>query len=139
MAESLPDPFWRRRADSATPAQVNALLVLMFAARHFGYYHAPDAWQGQVFSAAGAVCIIVLVALLKPWLPLLLWITAEEAQVAGCSVWAVLEPIGATSEQCSEQIGFQIGSVGLVWLALLAHRLTLSDLTASRSDEWTKK
>lgn len=139
MAEGLPRPFWRRRADPAQTAQVTALLVLMFAARHFGYYHAPEALQGQVFNAAGAVCIVVLLALLKVWFPLLLWVAAEEAQVAGCSVWAILEPIGATSEQCSEQIGFQIGGVGLVWLALLVYRITLSDLTASRSEEWTKK
>lgn len=139
MAEGLPGPFWRWRADSAQTAQVTALLLLMFAARHYGYYHAPEALQGQVFSAAGALCIIVLVAALKPWPPLLLWIAAEEAQVAGCSVWAILEPIAATSEQCSEQIGFRVGSVGLVWLALLAYRLTLSDLTSSKTEEWKKK
>lgn len=118
---------------------MTAALLLMFAARHYGYYHAPGEWQGQVFSAAGALCIIVLVALLNPWPPLLLWISAEEAQVAGCSVWAIVEPIAATSEQCSAQIGFQVGSVGLVWLALLVLRLTLSDLTGSSRDETVKK
>lgn len=111
----------------------------MFAARHYGYYHAPEAWQGQVFSAVGAVCIIVLVALLKPWLPLLLWIGAEEAQVAGCSVWAIVEPIAATSEQCSEQVGFRLGSIGLVWLALLAYRITLSTFTGGSDREPVEK
>lgn len=80
-----------------------------------------------------------MVALLNPWPPLLLWISAEEAQVAGCSVWAIAEPIAATSEQCSEQIGFQVGSVGLVWLALLVLRFTLSDLTGRSRDERVKK
>lgn len=114
-------------------------LLLMFALRHYGYYHLPEAWQGQAFNAAGAVCIVVALALLKVWFPLLLWIGAEEAQVAGCSVWAILEPIAATSEQCSEQVGFRVGSVGLVWLALLVYRLTLSDLTGGSLREPVKK
>lgn len=111
----------------------------MFAARHYGYYHAPEAWHGQLFSAAGALCIVAMLVMLKPWLPLALWIGAEEAQVAGCSVWAILEPIAATSEQCSEQVGFRLGSVGLVVLALLAHRVTLSTFAGSSLDEPMKK
>lgn len=139
VAARISAPFRWRRADAPAKTEVTAALLLMFATRHYAYYSVPEAWQGQFFNAAGALCIVVLVAMLKPWLPLALWIGAEEAQVAGCSVWAIVEPVAASSEQCSEQVGFKIGSVGLVVLALLAYRVTLSTFAGSSESEPVKK
>ena len=110
----------------------DSLLLLLFAARHYGYPHLPYAWWGEAFAAAGSVCIIALVLLLRPWWPLGAWIVGEELLVAGCSVWWIVDPWDMTGqeEQCSARVGLKIGAVGLVLLAYTTQALALKTFTA---------
>jgi len=111
----------------------DALLLLMFALRHYAYPLLPESSWGDSFAVAGSACIIALVLLVRPWLPLAAWIIGEEALVAGCSIWWLADPwIVTGAEQCSSRVGFKLGSVGLVALALVTWRM--SRLTG-RQDE----
>lgn len=111
----------------------DSLILLLFAARHYGYPHLPVLWWGDAFAAAGSVCIIALVLMLRPWWPLGAWIIAEELLVAGCSLWWIAAPwdMNGQAEQCSAQIGFKLGTIGLVILAFITHRHTLSVFAGS--------
>jgi hypothetical protein len=63
-------------------------------------------------------------------MPLAIWIMGEEALVAGCSIWWIADPwIVEGAEQCSSRIGFKLGSLGLVALALVTWRMALKTFT----------
>lgn len=111
----------------------DSALLLLFAARHYGYPHLPAQWWGDAFAIAGSVCIIAMVLLLKPWLPLAAWVIGEEALVAGCSAWWIADPwpMLGVNEQCSARMEFKFGAIGLAALALLTYRHALSTFTAS--------
>lgn len=105
------------------PTESAAALILLLAFRHYGYYHFPQAMRGDIFGAAGAVCIIALLVMLKPWWPLMLWACAEELLVAGCSLWWAIAPQAWADEQCSAKIGFRLGAFGLVGLSMVVYKL----------------
>lgn len=100
----------------------SVFLLVMFVARHYGYKLSDvPATMGYVFMICGALCIIGLVLMLKPWGPLAVWILAEESQVAGCSIWQLYDPLSMpTDEQCSTRTGIKLGLIGtfaLGWVA----------------------
>lgn len=119
----------------------DSALLLLFAVRHYGYQHLQPQLWGDVFAISGAACLIALVLMVKPWLPLAAWIIGEEALVAGCSaLWLAYPwPMLGEAEQCSAQTGLKLGSIGLAALALLAHRYTLSDLTGIAREKGASK
>lgn len=96
-------------------------LLVLFVARHYGYLYVDRPAKGYVFMICGALCIIALVMMLKPWGPLAVWILAEESQVAGCSIWWLYDPIpNLGDEQCSTRTGIKLGLIGtfaLGWVA----------------------
>lgn len=114
--------WWR--ADSAPSAQAS-LVLLAFAARHYGYYWFPRDLQGEVFAMFGAVILVGLVLALRVWKPLAIWVIAEEFQVAGCALWWIHSPLTWAEEQCSARIDFKLGSIGIIWLAFVAYRLSV--------------
>jgi hypothetical protein len=101
----------------------DSALLLLFAMRHYGYPLLPASMWGDAFALMGSACIIALVVMLKPWLPLAAWIVGEELLVAGCSAWWLVDPwevVGA--EQCSSRIGLKLGAIGVCFLALVTLR-----------------
>lgn len=81
------------------------------------------------------MCIIVLLISRPVWLPLKAWIIGEEVLSVGCySLWLVWPEWFVhefSDEKCSQAVGFKLGSVGLVVVALLAYRT----LTLARVDD----
>lgn len=100
----------------------DAALLLMFAIREYGYYPFPLAWQGEVFSICGSACMLLMLAFLRPWWPIGIWIAGEELLVIGCSVWWIANPLAWAQEQCSAQMGIRVGAFGLAVLSLVAFR-----------------
>lgn len=105
----------------------DSAVLLLLVLRHYGYYAAPQAVQAAMYSALGALAVAALV--LYTQLPNVLkaWVMAEELQTAGCTAaWIVWPwPLGS-GELCSDALGFKLGSIGLLWLALAlwAHNRT---------------
>lgn len=91
-------------------------MLLIFAGRHYGYYHFP-AMMGDVFSLAGSVTIISLVLASGLYAPIKVWAVAEELLVAGCTAAWMAAPWEYTEERCSARVGFKLGAIGLVGLA----------------------
>lgn len=115
----------------------DASLLLIMAARHYGYQHAPLAMQGDLFAIAGSVALLLALLWLRPWWPIAAWAGGEELLVAGCSVWWLIEPwsMDGQTEQCSARIGFKLGSIGLVCLAFVTFRYHLSGLTGRQPEQ----
>lgn len=112
------------------------LVFLLFAFRHYGYQWWPSVQQGLVYGASAAVCLLVLLAapVRLRW-PVKAWIAAEELLSAGCYSFKLAAPdwfkYEFQDEVCSQVVGFKIGAVGLVIVALLAYRM----LTLARVDD----
>lgn len=102
----------------------DSAIFVMLALRHYGYYHAPQAMWGDLFSIAGALCLIALIVGSGLPLPIKAWAIGEEALVAGCaSAWLAWPwPLGGADEICSARIDFKIGAIGLCALALASYR-----------------
>lgn len=115
--------WWR--ADSAPSAQAS-LVLLAFAARHYGYYWFPRELQGEVFAMFGAGILVCLVLALRVWQPIAVWVIAEEFQVAGCAAWWILDPLPWTDEQCSARVDFKLGAIGIAWLSLVCVKSVMS-------------
>jgi hypothetical protein len=96
----------------------DSLLLLLLAARHYGYYHLPDAWHSGAFAVLGSLALIACIVASQ--LPRILkaWAIGEEAMVAGCTAAWVAWPWPASEELCSDQIGLKLGVIGVAWLAL---------------------
>lgn len=107
------------------------LLGAMFA-RHYGWSWAPLAHRGDVSKALGAAAALVLLWLisrgLKPGDDLARWAIIlyawHETSVALCATWFIFDPwaIAPGQAMCSERIGFDLTTLGLLLVALLASR-----------------
>lgn len=98
-------------------------LLLLFAARHYGYYQWPVAMWGDVFAIAGSLAIIACVLMIDAWLPLRAWIVAEEALVVSCSIWWMVSPAVGEGDACATRLGLKLGAFGLAVVALLAAKV----------------
>lgn len=108
-----------------------ALLGVMFL-RHYGWTWAPVAIRGEVSKALGAGAALALLWLisrgLKPGDSLARWAIIlyawHEASVVLCASWFIFDPwlIAPGQAMCSAKIGFDLGAVGLLLVALLASR-----------------
>jgi len=135
MAQALANG-WRRPRWRHTPI---APMLALFAFRHYGYYLWPaDVW-GDVFTLGASCCLLACLALLPLWWPLKAWALGEELLTAGCTAWWLASPWAFSDERCSAQVGFKLGSIGLVLLALITHRVTLSTFAGSSESEPVKK
>jgi hypothetical protein len=115
-------------------------LLLVGACRHYLWPHFPAELQGMASKGLGAAAVLYLLAVvwrLAPSRPLawvLLWWAWEELQVLICSAAYMVEPwhVEVGEGICSARFGFDIGAAGIMFVALLAYRLTLLDLTGSK-------
>jgi hypothetical protein len=116
-------------------------LLLVGACRHYLWQHFPDELQGMASKGLGAAAVLCLLAVVwrmapsKPLGLVLMWWAWEECQVLLCSIAYMVEPwhVEVGEGICSARIGFDIGAAGILFVAYLAHRVNLSDLTGSKS------
>ena len=135
MAQEVAN-WWRWPRWRDTPI---APMLALFAFRHYGYYlWLADVW-GDVFTLGASCCLLACLALLPLWWPLKAWAMGEELLTAGCTAWWLAAPWTFSDERCSAQVGFKLGSIGLVILALLAYRVNLSTMTPIQEDDRLKK
>lgn len=120
-----------------------AALLLMGATRHYGWAFFDGPERALVSKACGALAIIFLLVVVwrqagTRWmLPILLWWAWEETQVALCSLWFIVEPwhVEPGQPMCSARLGFDLGALGIVCVAVFAFRLTLQGFTAIQSEQ----
>lgn len=114
-------------------------LMLVATGRHYLWPLFPLELQGMASKGLGACAILALLACiwhLKPSKPLawvLAWWAWEELQVALCALAYMAEPWAVQPGQgiCSDLVGLDIGAAGILALAVVAHNMSLSDLTGS--------
>ena len=102
-------------------------LLLLGGLRHYGIYLVPLEHRAQAWNAAGALCIVALL-LAAVWRvrsrlvqAIIAWWIAEEAMVAGCSMWFIYRPwvVSPSDDQCSALIDFDLGRIGLLAITIL--------------------
>ena len=110
-------------------------------------------WLGDVRRACSGACfkgvrrsgdLLASFHRVAPDAPLagvLLWWAWEELQVILCSAWFIFDPwpIDPGQAMCSAKLGFDLGALGVLIVAVLALRLNLSDLTASNDRNGERK
>ena len=114
-------------------------MLALGAALHYGWWLVPAQHQADVWNIAGAAARLVLLTWVL-WhrrglvLAVGLWWALEEALVIGCSAWHIVAPWPrqAGQPQCNALLGYDLGTVGLLAVVVLA--ATLSGLTG-RQDE----
>ncbi|NBW08274.1 MAG: hypothetical protein EBR82_09625 [Caulobacteraceae bacterium] len=104
-------------------------LLLLGVIRHVLWEHVEA--QALVWNLCGALVIGAL--LVQVWRQnrsvvvglVVLWFLYEEAMVAICSTWRILDwwYVGQGEEQCSARIGFKIGAFSLVLIGALISRV----------------
>lgn len=97
-------------------------LLLLLAFRHYGYDNFPQATWGDWYGLLGAACIFAMVAALDLHWSVKAWAMGEELLTMGCTAawlsWPEWFAHAFASERCSAAVGFKIGSIGLMVLAL---------------------
>lgn len=124
---------WTRRRPPTQPAGLTVVrlraefLLCLLVFRHYGYQFWPQSEWGHVYGMAGAALLLVLLACVDVWWPLKAWAIGEELLTAGCTAawlaWPAAFVWPFPDERCSQVVGFKLGSVGLVLVALLAWRI----------------
>lgn len=117
---------------------LDAAMLALLAFRHYGYQFWPQGQWGIVYGMSGACCVLVLLSLSGVWWPIKAWAAGEELLTAGCSAlwlswpdWFVHE---FADEKCSQIVGFKLGSIGLVVVAIVAYRLTAQVASYQNND-----
>lgn len=117
--------------DQLNRANLACLLLLLCAARHYGWLLADPQDIGVVSKALGACAAIALIAVIWWGHRSLLitmvasWYAFEELQTVACSVMYLVNPwpIAPGESMCSARIGFDIGAVGAFAISFLAYKL----------------
>ena len=108
-----------------------ALLLVAGAVRHQVWENVAAESAAYVWNICGALAMLVLIEVIVQQhrdaaLSLVgKWWQYEEALVAGCSGWHLLDPweVGPGQELCSSRLGFQLGSITLLALGWIAATL----------------
>jgi hypothetical protein len=119
--------------DRKSPYSLAAALLLIGAWRHFGWALFDGSTRALVSKASGALAICCLLLILwrecgtKPVLPIMLWWAWEELQVMLCSTWFMFDPwpVEPGQAMCSAKLGFDIGALGILAVAILTFHLTI--------------
>tara|TARA_R110000868_G_C10896124_1_gene763960 strand:+ start:1459 stop:1866 length:408 start_codon:yes stop_codon:yes gene_type:complete len=105
-------------------------LVALFGFRHYLYPFWPQDQMGDVYGIGASVCLIALLLSTGLWWWFKAWAIGEELLTAGCSAawlaWPEWFTHAFADERCSQVIGFKIGSIGLVCLALITQYVNLA-------------
>lgn len=140
---------YRRRHKTCPAARVSLsrplwplwpVLLVIMALRHYAWRWVPVEHAGMVSKALGSVAALVLLWLLSSYLrpadKLAAWALVlyalHEASAVLCATWFIVAPwpIATGQAMCSAKIGFDLGALGLLLVALLASR----GMTQLRSD-----
>ena len=114
-----------------SPRQLAVVLLAVALVRNYGWEIAPPELRGLLSKALGAMAIIALVwiidSLVQHWgvrLVALVW-TLEQMQTVLCSAWYAVEPwpVEVGQAMCSAKAGFDLGSLGVMFVALVLWRL----------------
>jgi uncharacterized membrane protein len=125
------------RTDNRTAVRNSAVavaLLLVFAARHYGYYLADGPARAHVWNIAGSIiCLMFAAAVFLAYRSrlaalVLAWIAFEELQVIACGVAWLWRPwdVPADADVCSSLVGFNLAAVGLALITFLAIRLPVN-------------
>lgn len=124
-------------ADLKSPCsgkQIALAMLAVAAVRHYGWEIAPPELRGLLSKALGAMAIIALVwiidSLVQHWgvrLVALVW-TFEQTQTVVCSAWYAVDPwhVPVGVAMCSAKAGFDLGALGVMFVALVLWRLLAS-------------
>ena len=104
------------------------MILAGVVALHYGWNLAPPEHQAQVWNIAGALArLVMLTALVWRWRGLVTmlagaWWAAEELMVIGCSALYIVRPwqVEPGQAQCSALIGYDLGTLGLCVITMLA-------------------
>jgi hypothetical protein len=111
--------------------QIALAMLAVAALRHYGWEIAPPELRGLLSKALGAMAILALVwiidSLVQHWgvrLVALVW-TWEQLQTVICSAWYAVEPwpVPVGVAMCSAKAGFDLGAVGVMFVAVVLWRL----------------
>lgn len=114
--------------------QIAIVMLAVAALRHYGWEIAPPELRGLLSKALGAMAIIALVwiidSLVQHWgvrLVALVW-TWEQMQTVICSAWYAVEPwpVATGQAMCSAKVGFDLGALGVMFVAFVLWRLIAS-------------
>lgn len=107
-------------------------LLLVAAARHYGWAWFPVEMRGVVSKGLGGIEVLVLLSVAW-WLiraravriVLALW-AAHEAMVVACSAWWLVSPwpVATGQPMCSHGVGFDLGAPGILAVLLAALWIT---------------
>lgn len=127
-----PPGRWRRPAVAARTATLTVALLFLFAVRHELYEHLPPAIQGDFYAGCASVCILFMLFIIRPWLPLMAWIALEEIESGACAFLRIWYPVAFPSdEKCSDYTGFRLGTIGLMLLSIVVY-LYVEQITRKR-------
>lgn len=112
-------------------------LLLVGAARHYGWAMFPQELKALASKGLGGLAMLALLAIIfhmarergpisKTFGLVFLWSSWEGLQISLCSFWFMVDPwpINAGEAMCSARIGLDIGSVGILAVAVILWRLT---------------
>jgi len=118
----------KNRSDLASLA---AIMLAVGFLRHYGWDVFPEEHQGAASKGLGGVAMAYLIFLVAGmardrwvWLVSAWWIW-ENLQVAICSFWFIASPwhIEPGQAMCSAKLGFDLGAVGMLIVAVMMWRL----------------
>ena len=104
------------------------VLLVAGVSRHQLWEVFPEQLQAKAWNAIGAMVMLLLLAYvgvteraLMVW-AVVEWWAYEEMLVLTCSLWRMVEPwaVQLGQEQCSARMGFRLGNISLVAVAILA-------------------
>lgn len=116
--------------------QLAIALLLMGAARNYGWLLADPQVMGVASKAIGAIAAICFLLIIWMNFPrnllltlVIAWYAFEELQTAMCSVMYLIKPwpVEVGQSMCSARIGFDVGAVGVFVVGLLAFKLVHSN------------
>lgn len=115
------------------PSALAAELLLIVAAREHLWPWLPADLQGMASKGLGAALVLVLLSMVHRLAPPSKWLGAVlllaawySLQTLICSAAYMIEPwsVGPGQGICSARIDFDLGALGLVAVAYLAHRVS---------------
>lgn len=116
--------------------QLAIALLLMGAARNYGWLLADPQVMGVASKAIGAIAAICFLLIIWMNFPrnllltlVIAWYAFEELQTAMCSVMYLIKPwpVEVGQSMCSARIGFDVGAVGVFVVGLLSFKLVHSN------------
>lgn len=121
--------------DQRSAHSLPAVLALLLMVRHYVWDKVPPELQGETWKLTSALCVLGLLALAwqARWWPVFAAFAFEELQVALCSAWMLADPwpVPDGMATCSAKAGFDLGALGVMFVAVVLWRLLAANKTTS--------